>query len=69
MECPKYTEIDMEKRIARFGGMKPNKMAFLVNLEINTTFDSISRFLILAPENEALELPSRFMTFKYEIIF
>ena len=29
MGCPEYTEIDMEKRIARFGRMKPNKMAFL----------------------------------------
>ena len=29
MGCPEYTEEDMEKRIARFGLMQPNKMAFL----------------------------------------
>ena len=29
MEYPDYSEEEMEKRIARFRGMKPNKMAFL----------------------------------------
>ena len=41
----------------------------LENLGIDITFDLLNGFLSLDPKNEALELLSRFLTFKYEIIF
>ena len=40
-----------------------------LNLEITITFDSLDGFSSSDPKNEALGLFSRFMMFKYEIIF
>ena len=51
------------------GGNLEIKKTFEQNLQIATTFDSLDGFSILDPKNEALELFSRFLTFKYEIIF
>ena len=45
------------------------KKTFFENLGIAITFDSLNGFSSLDPKNEALALLSRFLTFKYEIIF